>query len=685
MSSRAARARLWRVASRLLVPTCGTLVVLAGCTIEEPTLPTYETEWLIPLGDYEETVQEIIEDEPDFVVGPDGAISLATDGDIDGVEVGDELDVDVDGLSFSAAIGAVTLDASDPLGFDNRLGDLYPPAEAADGLTVPVPGFTFDLATEPQDIPGFESATLSAGGLRVEVQNGLPVEVGGTAPPDQLTIRLFDPATDATILDVTVAAAITPGGTFERTYDLSGETIPDEVAVQLTGGSPGSATPVLVDADAQLAVLVQTTALEVSEAVASFGAQAFTDTSSVEMPDSIQVREATVDTGSLTFRMRNDLPLDTVATIDIGAFVDPGGTPLQIVVPMLAATSAVRTVDLAGYTLEFDGGPGQDLEVIANVHSPGTGGDTVTIRSTDVIAVDVDPIPLTFGSVTGIVDEITIDLDPETSDIDIPEDLEDLRLGAASLTLGFTTSLGVPLSIDLRIEGTNADGVMVPLDAVIDVPAVSGPDPEVHTTLLDENNSTIVDFLNNLPESIVFSGQARIGDGVTEGTLRSTDAVSARWAISAPMTVALLAQEINSDAEELDIDDDLRADIEDRLVSLQLEADVVSTLPIEAVAYIGIATDSTRTFTNPDLELGPITIPAAGPARPDGGRDGVAAKSFVVVEDEDVPLITQPSSWQGVRVVLPGTDGEFVTLRATDKVTVSGFIRARILMGDIEE
>jgi len=677
-----ARARRAAPASRALLWFAAAM--LAGCTIEEPTLPTFESEWLVPIGEYEKTVQEIIEDEPDFVIGQDGAISLSTSGDLDGVAVGDQLDVDVDGMSFEAAIGNVSIDASDPIGFDNRLGDLYPQAELVDGFTMPVPGFTFDLTTDPQDIPGFESATLASGGLRVEVVNGLPVPVGGTAPPEQFAIVLFDPDTGSTLLDVTVPNAILAGSTFERTFDLSGETIPDQVAVRLTGGSEGSATPVTVDADAQLAVLVQTTPLDVLEAVASFGAQSFVDTSAVEMPDSIQVRSAVISSGTLTFRMRNDLPLDAVATIDIPAFVSDAGAPLQLVVPLAAGSNSTRQADLSDYTMQFDDGLGQDLVVTANVFTPGTDGNSVTIRSSDVISVEVDPLALSFASVTGVVDEISVDLDPETTDIEIPEDLEDLQLQSASLSIGFTTSLGFPLAIDLHIEGTNGDGVMVPLDAVVNVPAVSGPDPEVHSTVLDETNSTIVDFLNNLPESIVFSGSARLGDGVTEGTVAATDSVSARWAISAPLSVALLAQTIESDAEALDLDEDVRQDIEDRLVSLVLEADVVSTLPVEAIAYIGIAPDSLQTFTSPRLELGPITIPAAGAARADGTRDGVAHKTLVEVAQKDVLTITQPGAWTGVRIELPGTNGEFVTLRATDKVVLSGFLRARLMMGDVE-
>ena len=662
------------------------LAALTGCTIEEPSLPSYETEWLVPLGDYEKTLREIIEDEPDFVIGSDGTISLTSSGEIDAIGVGDRLDLEVDGISFQAEIGTVHLDPTAPIGFDNELRELYPAADAFHGATVPVPAFTFDLAGDAQDIPGFRTATLASGGIDVEVVNGLPVPVGATFGSNQLRIDLLDPSTGQNVLPQTfvVDEEIPAGSTYLRTIDLAGRTLPDFVEVRLTGGSPGSVQPVTIDAGSRLAVRVATTALEVESAEAEFGAQSFADTSVVALPDSIRVQEAVVDRGVLQFRVRNDLPIDATAVIRIEAFETPAGEPLVFTLPLVASTNSVQMHDLADHVLRLDPrDPEPTFDVVANVTTPGSEGATVSIAASDVISVDVEPMPLVFRTVTGVVDAIAIDLEPSTSEIEIPDDLDDLQLQRATLTLGFDTSLGLPLGIDLRIEGTNADGVMVPLDASIEIPGVSGNGSSLVNVVLDESNSGIVDFLNNLPESIVFSGRAFIGDGVTVGTVAATDSVSARWSIAAPMTVALLAQTINGDAEALDLDEDARADLDERLLGLTLEADVTSTLPIEAVAYIGIAADSTRAFTDPDLELGPITIPAAGPARPDGRRDGVHARSTVLVEEKDVSVVTQPGTWQGVRVVLPGTNGQFVTLRATDRIEVRGFLRARVLIGEV--
>jgi hypothetical protein len=158
--------------------------------------------------------------------------------------------------------------------------------------------------------------------------------------------------------------------------------------------------------------------------------------------------------------------------------------------------------------------------------------------------------------------------------------------------------------------------------------------------------------------------------------------VSARYSITAPMTVAVLAQVVDLDAAAIDLDDDLRDQIQRRVVSLDLEAEIHSTLPLNARAWIGLDTDSTAVHENPQLQLGPIEIPAAGSLRGDGTRPEATSESQIQVARAEVPVITQPRLFQGVRVEIPGTSGNFVTVRANDSLEIRGFLRARLKVGD---
>lgn len=659
-------------------------MLLAGCTIESPELPTFESEWIVPLGTIDETVASLIEAEPDFVIGADGSITLSTSGELDAVALGDQLDIDVEGIDFLAEIGTLHIDATPPVGFAHRLGAIYPLAESLDGFTTTVPSFTFDLDSDPQDLPGFRSATLVNGGLELDVVNGLPVAIGGAGGPEQLVIVLVDPADDAVIVQFVVPVEIAAGATHGETIDLAGTTLPDSVGVRLTGGSAGSgSSPVLVDADAELEVSVRTTDLTASSAEATFGAQDFETVSRVGLPDSVRVLHATVSRGDLVLNLRNDLPVAVSAEIEIPGFVDAQNRALSIPLAMPAASSTELGVDLRPYELRLGTDPGQTLDVIARLSTAGSPSTYVTLRSTDVVEVQMQPLRIEFSSVTGIIDPVSIDIEESETSIEIPDDLEHLQLQSAELVLGFRSTLGLPVSVDLRLEGTNDDGVMVPLLTTIELPAVFPDDPPNHSRTLSSMNSSIVEFLNNLPSRITFRGTAQVGDGVSIGTVSSTDSVSARWSIAAPMTVAVGAQTIDTDAEQLDLDDDLREQLEERLIELTLEAEVTSTLPLAAIAYVGVDSDSLTVFDAPELRLGPIAIPAAGPAGKGTPRPPSIVVSRIVVAQEDIPLILRAGTWQGLRLEIPGTEGEFVSLLSTDAVVVRGFLRARVLVGKV--
>ena len=648
-------------------------------------MPSFDSEWLVPLGTTSRTVEELLEGDETLVIGPQGEISLATEGELEPVALGDQLDVSLDGLSLDAEIGPVDLEPTDPIDFDYRLGDLYPAAETLDGASAPVPAFTFDLASEGRDLPGFTTATLAEGELRMRVHNGLPVPVGGTSAPERIAVQLLD-ASDHTLLGtVDFPEPIGPEGWDQRGLDLRGLTLPDSVAVRLAGGSPGSqGSAVIIDADAVLAVTVETVGLRVSSARAPVGAQSFADTSAVELADSIRVQSADIASGSLDLHLRNDLPLDLDLTLHVDRLLDPGGRPFSVDIPLPGGSTRDLNQDLAAHRLDFGPQLGTELEIRLEAVTPGSDGADILVDATDVVRLELAPLDLRFARVTGVIDPLEVDLASSSTSIELPDELEDLELAQAELRLGLRSSLGMGARIDLRLEGRDDGGTVVPLDVAVDLPPAEAGQTLVHNVVLDQNNSDLLAFLNNLPTTIDIDGRATVGDGVTLGEVAVDDSVSARWSIRAPMTVALLDQVVELDVARVELDEDLREEIDLRVRELDLEAEVLSTLPIGARAWIGLDADSTAVQENPSLRIGPIEIPAAGSLRADGSRPRAEAGSRIHVAEEDVDVVTRPSLYQSVRIEVPGTEGRFVTLRANDTIELRGFLRVRVRLGEVD-
>ncbi len=662
-----------------------TLLSVSACTVESPELPSYESEWLIPIGNMSWTIEELLEDSDDVVFGPDGSVSFAMAEDLGDGSLDEPIRVDVGEQSIQAQIGPVSLPAVSPVAFSYRLGDLYPPANALGGFSIPVPAFAFDITSPDEDLPGSTSATIASGSLDLQVTNGLPVPVGAASGPDQIVLELIDPATGTMFAGTVLTAPIAADESVSAPIDLAGVTLPDRVQVRVAGGSPGSGgNSVLIDPDASLAISVQPLNMVVSAAVASIEAQTFTDQTSLTVPSSVQVLTASIGSGILSIDLRNDLPIPADLTLDIPSVVTPGGTPFQRIIAVAPQSNAVTNIDFAGHELRHTGTTSQDIDVNLTVTSPGSAGQDVLVRATDEVSATVSSFTLEFDSVSGIIDEEIVDIPEENWDVDLPEELEEVELLRADLRWFLNSTLEMPLSADLTLEGTNADGVMVPVSVTVDLPASPGGQPTEHVIVFDESNSLLMPFLNNWPVSVVARGVARVGDGVTMGTVRVGDTVSARYEINTPLTAAISPRSIDIDPDALDLGEDVRDAIRDRLIDASLDITVISTLPLDARAWFGLDSASQNVHDAPEILLGPIDLPAASPLR-DPDDPGVRQRSVVPLAEEQVSVLTQDSLFQGIRLELTGTDGTFVTIRSTDEIALEGFVRARLRVGGIDE
>jgi hypothetical protein len=666
-------------AAALTAAVC--LAGLSACSIQEPKLPTFQTELAIPLGTLRYGVDELLRHEPALVTGQEGSLSLQFSGSIDSVAVGNRLDLAVGGRSVAASIGVITLDPAPPAAYTFRLGTLYPPAEAAQGPFLPVPPFAFFAPSPASDLPGFTRASVVAGGLDVRIHNGLPVPVGGPSPPERMELRLIDPALGSDVAALLLDVAIPANGEEERFLDLAGTMLPDSLRVQIEGGSPGSyGTPVAIDPEVALSVTVQIQSLQVDSAQAPIGARSFGDSSQVALPDSIRVLQATLASGALQLQLSSDLPLPVRARLTLPQVRDAQGATIEVEVPLAAAGTGLASVDLAQATLDFGAQPGQSLTIRTVVDTPGSQGASVWVTAGQRVAATVAPLSLSFARVVGVLQPQQTLLAQTQIDLPIPRDLPTLTLAQAQLTLLLRSAVDLPGTIDLHLEGRSDHGVVVPMDLRLDLAAGQGEAQGVRSYMFDAGNSGLLAFLDNLPVSMLVSGMATVGDGVTAGTIARGDGLVASYRIDAPLTLSLAPQTLRIDPRRLALGEDARRRIGERVLGASLQAEVSSTLPVAARVFIGLDPDSSAVHDAPRIRLGPIDLPAAG-AFEGGSRQPAVATTLLALDDADVLLLADQDVYQGVRIELPGTNGQTVTLHASDGVEVRGLLRARVRLG----
>ena len=675
--------RCLRLVAAVAVVTAAA-ALLTGCEIAKPELPTFNTQLAVPLGDERLDIADIIGDEEYLVALQDGQLGFRVIGEPDTVALDFDLAADVEAQTLRSELVTFELEPAAPPAMAFTLGEIYPAANPLHGQDTPVPPFTFDLDGDPEDLADVTSATVAGGSIIVTVDNGLPVPVSSATPgPQQLQIALVDPADGSTVVLLPVTREIPPLSQARLTADLSGITLPGQLAVQLNGGSPGSGgTPVTVDAQAELGVAVTFDALLVDSAVAVIGAQQVHTNCDIDLPADYGVLQAVFADGSFIVDSVNELAIPCRAELVWPHVFTASGDTLRVVVDLAANSSGQALVDFTGCTVQAPTStPLSTLRADVRVTSPGSGGQSVAVVSGQGVSCNVAASRLVFDRVTGTFPRFDFDLDPVDEIIDLPDELEGLTLQRATLTLSVSNTSGAVGWADLILTGTSAAGAVATLDVQHALAANT-----VTRIVLDETNSGIVDFLNNLPTRITLTGQVQAGGDGTIGTVGPGDRVAIDWEIISPVEVVIEGSQLYGDPESLDLDDDTRDLIRNHALGARVQLQILNHLPVAIRTRLLFSTDTLTIKTEPVLSIGPVNV-ASGNIDPDNGQvvTGRNSTPTIALDHDEILVLATPNLYALLEVILPTTDGEVVRVMTSDYVTVGGLIRLDVEVSDEDD
>ncbi|MFO7654540.1 MAG: hypothetical protein R6X25_12085 [Candidatus Krumholzibacteriia bacterium] len=659
------------------------LLAIAGCEIQQPELPTFTTAVSLPLGEERLDMRDFVDDEDYLTADPDGALRFTVDGTPDTVSLDFDLAVDVPAASTSADLGDFVVDLP-AVAYSFALADLFPPAAGLDGFVTVVPPFTCDIASEAEPLEGVSAIVVAAGTLRLTVTNGLPVPFSGSTAPEAVVLQLLDGLDGTPVFEVPVPE-IAAGGTIEVTGDLAGVTAGGTLAVRLTGGSPGSGDePVTIDAAAVLAVDVAFTAVTATAATARVPPQIFGGEMSWELPAGYRVGEALIAAGGSRLVVDNETDIACHAVVLWPDLFDHRGFPLLLQLDLAPGERRSLDLDLGGHTLRAEAGALlEELRCEVSVTMAGSGDVEVDLRGDQGLSVDVAAGSLEFASVTGVVPGLTVPLSPIVETVDLPDELDGVELTAAMLVLTITTSAGVPATAELTLTGTSATGVERTLDVTATIAPAGGRGPSSSTVVLDQHDSSIVEFLNNLPTEVSLAGEVLAGGGDVVGTMSRGDWAALDWAIEAPAEVIITGAVIRGEPEPLDLDDGLAERIRAHAGSARVTTEVSNHFPMAVELRILAARDTARIRTEPLLVIGPAAV-AAGTVDPVTHVcvAPVVSRPVVELEAAQARLLGEPGMHVLVEVRLPSTGGLPVRVLASDHLTVSGLVRIEVEVDD---
>lgn len=285
------------------------------------------------------------------------------------------------------------------------------------------------------------------------------------------------------------------------------------------------------------------------------------------------------------------------------SYTNEGGVDSRIV---RSSQSAAQSVDLTGYRLyALNNEVSYNISAVTeNTQDAAPEDQTRIINENDEISSSVEIVDLKIATAFGEIQPQTVTLgedDPSNgTDIldlsndseveitsidgleDISSQIDGLEFTQASLSINYESNIGVPTTIYAAFLGTNGEGEEVflrgkagqnaevelgdPIDGILRdgvqllpeqmikfelEPSVSGG-LETFSLTFDSTNSTVTDFLNNLPSEIRFVGKAIVNEDGTEATITAPLEFDPKISVDLPLAFRTSNETIFEDTTAVD-------------------------------------------------------------------------------------------------------------------------------------
>ena len=675
----------------------GSAFLIAGCSVDSPEAPQFETQVLLPLGIRATTGLDLIDDDGYIEGDSAGAapLSFALRGVMEDVDVGPLLDLDGFATGFSFGLDGVRVVSGRPLRADILLPSLCGQFGSDPHETLNVSIAPFTIPSVSQAVPPPENISwvrLQRGLLRITLRNYLPVPLGGGSA-GRVRVRLRDRVTGVPVGAGEFVAPIAPGDTGRTETRLDGVELSSDLDLELSGSSPGSGgVPVNVHAEDRVELEASFADLVADSAYAVAPVESLTATGAVRLAEDMEISEGLIRAGAVRFAVDNPYPVEGTARVTLPSVYSAANTnePLFADIELPAASDRApgrgeTTFDLAGAVVRLAVGSGSSLEYLLGIVTLGS-RRLVRLGTRAAARGIVDLAPIGFDSVRGRMDQRPFKVPSTETNLDPPEGIDSLSFVSASLALEITSTVAFPAEAALTLLGEPADGrapVSVPLR--FSVGAAPEGVPRVTMVTVDETNSNILALLTARPRKMSVSGELRVGDG-GEGTIRRTDRIRGGYTLSAPLRMRIGRITHRTEPSHAVVSRDDQGLIRENVIEATALGTVTNHFPAalqvrlvlagtEADLALDPATHSDRV-----LWLDPVAV-ASGETDPSTGRVVRARVTpiEVTIRPDQVAFFARDELYSQAVLVVSGEDAQrTVELTALDFAEVTAMLKFRV-------
>ncbi|GAB4336006.1 MAG: hypothetical protein Kow0037_16650 [Calditrichia bacterium] len=683
---------------KILLVTGILFVLLAGCTIDEPTLPRWVAPFVVPLTSEKIVFSEdVVNDSTIILQG--NQLSVRVENSIDPMNI-EAADLNLDGVDTTAeySLKELVVDSVASMSTpDINIVEIFPDLPNLIGQTAQIQQTTVSGPSKELSDGDFKRMNIKEGTVFLELHNELPMVLGPNPTSSGVQVTLYD-SLNTQVGSALFDQPIPPGGVGLAQMDLNNlgwiyTPLRIEYTLSVAADTSFTVTQNLLD-NSKFWLTATLRNLKVEEILGKLQSQTIQEVFAVDLAGDNQVNLAKISDGQLVYNFANQIPVDVDVSIIIRELHDNAGQSFQDQFTITSQGNFLETINLAGYEIRDAAGGRMDSFHVDILAITRESGGYVNVKASDYIRGDISLSGLQCSRIAGILEKDTVDVDPfeEIDVIDYEGFTSGIEFETASLQIVYQTNASVEnLWLNLEITGyhKNDAGVYTDSAKIIlqDEPlSASG----LNTIIIA--GQQVADFLNVLPSDIrgmgnvVYSGNVDIAVG---------DEFKGNYVLSTPFRLRIVNPEpfemVPDTLDEEDISQDVQDLTGDEIRDAVLRATVVNHSPLSGEAKLFVSADWQQTDIYDTTTAQPglyfvktISLPMATINSSTGLVQSPGSEEISIhLNTPELRLFQNPPLRMGVLFNLDETPG-IVVIQGTDFIEVSGQMEVTVLIKEDE-
>ena len=629
--------------------------LILQCSIDKPTLPTWNVKLTVPLINQHYDMADLIDkmDEPYLKTDSLGNPSFYFEEELDTIRLVDKLRCDSTYTNFKDTLGIIDIRAP-----ESRQITLYA-TEFYSGPPGVVPPCTVMIEKDLDTFSTFSQVTVKEAFATLTVNNQLGLDL------NWVQIKLIDLSFQDTLHTVILPNGIVAGDSTIQNVILTDKTFSNRLGIQIKASTPGGEIQTIEDK--YLSFDFTLDSLKIIQGRAKVPSFELFKEKDILLPTKSIIDSARIKSGLLSLDLRNFTSLGAELQIDFPE-LKKNSEILSIVSNLPSSGFSNLNLLLDGYTLIPE--QGNEFKVYTSVRSPGSGDSLVDFKSSDSIRVDALLSEIIFSQIAGIIESTRLEMGNITRELNIPLGFESAHLTNASLNLEVHNGVDLPANLSVSIQGDQ--GQKLSLTAEIEA---GNPFGTSVTSIFEDQLESL---FSPVPNTLTVTGNVICGDGQTFGIVREEDFFFGRIKVSSPLEMILDSCQVQIDEDSNKVDDDAKQWIEDQINSGKVVLKIESHLPLEAKARMFLSSNHENLFSNPDLVIGPIEVPH-GELNHDGSvKASSSSQSEINLNHQELQIFTNAPFYMAGSLDLPGTNGETIKASSADFIKITSYLELNV-------